>query len=166
VERRTDACIGLRADYDESPDSEAREHGFEGGVLEGVAVVLLDERLDVDPGEFGNDPPVVASFCELLVGVLDPDNRDPFPPRLRSKAADLRDDLVAFVGSADDAVLYVDDEERGLRPVLECGDGPPLQTPRSRVQALYKAQQRARHPCHWGASSRNFRPLSCDSSLT
>ena len=31
----------------ESPDSEARQHGLEGGVLEGVAVELLDERLGV-----------------------------------------------------------------------------------------------------------------------
>ena len=49
VERRADARIGLRARDDESPDSEARQHGLEGGVLEGVAVVLLDERLGVAP---------------------------------------------------------------------------------------------------------------------
>jgi hypothetical protein len=47
VERRADARIGLGADNDESPDSEARQHPLQGGVLEGVAVVLLDERLRV-----------------------------------------------------------------------------------------------------------------------
>jgi hypothetical protein len=45
VERTADARIGLCADDDEAPDSEARQHGLEGGVLEGVAVVLLDKRL-------------------------------------------------------------------------------------------------------------------------
>ena len=47
VERRADARIGLCADDDESSDSETRQHVLEGGVLEGVAVVLLDERLGV-----------------------------------------------------------------------------------------------------------------------
>jgi hypothetical protein len=46
VERRADARIGLRADDDESPDPEARQHGLEGRFLE-VAVGLLDERLGV-----------------------------------------------------------------------------------------------------------------------
>ncbi len=45
--RRANAPIGLCADDDESPDSKARQHGLESGVLEGVAVVLLDKRLGV-----------------------------------------------------------------------------------------------------------------------
>src|SRR2546430_9873201 len=57
------------------------------------------------------------------VGVLDPDNGDPFPPRLLDKAADVGDDRVALGSPLDDAVLHVDDEECGVRPVLECGHG-------------------------------------------
>jgi len=53
--------------------------------------------------------------------VLDPDDGDPFLPRLLDKAADIRDDRVALVRPADDAVLHVDDKECGVRPVLECG---------------------------------------------
>jgi hypothetical protein len=34
VERRSDARIGLRTDHDESPDTEARQHGLEGAVVE------------------------------------------------------------------------------------------------------------------------------------
>jgi hypothetical protein len=34
VERRADARIGLRTDDDESPDTEARQHGLEGAVVE------------------------------------------------------------------------------------------------------------------------------------
>jgi hypothetical protein len=128
VERRSDARVGLCADDDESPDAEARQHGLEGGVVEGVVVVLLDERLGVARGQLGDDLPVVAPARKLLVGVLDPDDGDPFPPRLLDKAADVCDHRVALVSPLDDAVLHVDDEERGVRPVLECGHGLPLLT--------------------------------------
>src|ERR1700730_3355900 len=60
MKRRADARIALCADDDKSPDSEARQHGLEGGVLEGVAVVLLDERLGVARSQLGDDPPPVA----------------------------------------------------------------------------------------------------------
>jgi hypothetical protein len=60
--------------------------------------------------------------------VLDPDNGDLFPPRLLDKAADVRDDRVALVRPLDDAILHVDDEECGVRPVLECRHGLPLVT--------------------------------------
>jgi hypothetical protein len=60
-------------------DSKVRQHGPEGGVLEGTGVALLDE------------------------------------------AADVGDDRIALVGPLDDAVLHVDDQECGVRPVLECG---------------------------------------------
>ena len=46
--------------------------------------------------------------------------RDPFPPRHLDKAADARHDRVALVCPRDDAVLNVDDEECGVRAVLEC----------------------------------------------
>ena len=128
VERRADARVGLRADDDEPPDSQARQHGLQGGVLEGVAVVLLDQRLGVVRSQFGDDPPVVAPSGQLVVGVLDPDDRDPFPPRLLDQAADASHDRVALVSLRDDAVLHVDDEECGVRPVLECGHGLPLLT--------------------------------------
>ena len=121
VERRADARIGLRADDDEPPDSEARQHGLERGVLEGVAVVLLDERLGVARRQLGDDPPLVAPSRELLAGVLDPDDGNLFLPRLLDEAADVRDDGVALVVSLDDTVLHVDDEQRGVRPVLERG---------------------------------------------
>ena len=49
VEGRTDTRIGLCAGDDKPPGSEARQHGLEGGALEGIAVVLLDERLGVVP---------------------------------------------------------------------------------------------------------------------
>jgi hypothetical protein len=45
-----------------------------------------------------------------------------------NQAADVRDNRVALVSPLDDAVLHVDDEERGVRPVLECGHGLPLLT--------------------------------------
>ncbi len=88
------------------PDSTA----LKGGVLEGVAVLLLDERLGVTGSQFGDDSPILAPRRELLVGVLDPDDGDPFAPRLVDEAADVCDDRVTLVSSLDDAVLHVDDE--------------------------------------------------------
>src|SRR6185312_5024827 len=129
VQRRADARIGLCAGHDEPPDPEARQHGLEGGVLKGVAVALLHQRLGIARSQFGDDPPVVASLRELLVGMLDPDNGDLFPPRLLDQAADVRDNRVALVSAPDDTVLHVDDEECGVRPVLQCGHSLPLLTP-------------------------------------
>jgi hypothetical protein len=59
----------------------------------------------------------------VVVGVLHPDHGDPFLPRLLDQAADIRDDGVACVRFGDDAVLHIDDQQCGVRPVLECGHG-------------------------------------------
>src|SRR5271166_3742935 len=45
VEGRADAGVGLRADDYQPPDAEPGQHVLQGGVFEGVAVVLLDQRL-------------------------------------------------------------------------------------------------------------------------
>ena len=47
----------------------------------------------------------------------------PVPARLVDEAADVGDDRVAFVRPRHDPVLHVDDEECGVRPVLQCGHG-------------------------------------------
>src|SRR5213595_453955 len=67
---RTHASVS--ADDDESPDSQARQHGLEGSVLEGVPVGLLDEWLGIARSQLGDDPPGIAAPRKLLVGVLDP----------------------------------------------------------------------------------------------
>ena len=78
------ARIGLSAD-DESTDTEVRQHSLEVGVLEGVAVALRYERLFVSRRELGDDPPFLAVPLELLVGVLNPDDRDLFLPRFSTR---------------------------------------------------------------------------------
>ena len=115
---RTHASVCAPGD-DEPPDLEVRQHGLQGGGLEGVVVALLDQRLGAARSQLGDDPPVVAAPREMLVGVLDPDDGDPFPPRLLDKAADVRDNRGALVRPRDDALLHVDDEERGGPAVLE-----------------------------------------------
>jgi len=125
MQRRADARVGLCTGDDEPPDSEARQHRLERGVLEGVAVVLLNKRLAVIRRQLSDDLPAVAPARELLVGVLHPDHRDPFPPRLLDKADDIRDDRVAPVRPVDDPVLHVNDEEGGVRSVAERGHGIP-----------------------------------------
>jgi hypothetical protein len=119
VQRRADAHIGLRADDDEPPDAQAGQHRLELRVLERVAVALLDERLGRVRVELGDDPPAVGAADDVLVGVLDPDDGDLLATRLLDEARDVREDRVALVGALDDARLYVDDEQRGVRPVRE-----------------------------------------------
>ena len=46
------------------------------GVLEGVAVVLVHERLGVESLELVDVLPAVAAVDEALVAVLHPDDRD------------------------------------------------------------------------------------------
>jgi hypothetical protein len=46
-------------------------------------------------------------------------------PRSLHQAADVRHDGVASMGAFDDAGLHVDDQECGVRSVLECGHFPP-----------------------------------------
>jgi len=53
--------------------------------------------------------------------VLDPDHRGALPARPVDQLGDVRDDRVALVGAGDDAVLCVDDEERGVGPLVEGG---------------------------------------------
>ena len=107
------------------PTAEAGQHGLERGVLEGVAVVLLDQRLCVARSQLGDDLPGVAPSCKLLVGVLHPDHGHPLPPRPLDKAADIRDDRVALVSPLEGGVLHVDDQECSVRPVLKRGHGLP-----------------------------------------
>ena len=57
--------------------------------------------------------------------MLDPDHGNLFPPGFLDEAADVRNDRVAVVISRDDALLDVDDEEGGVRAVLECAHGLP-----------------------------------------
>ena len=80
------------------------------------------------PKFYGTRDNLVALPGELLVGVLDPDDGDLFPPRLLDQAADVCDHRVALVSLPDDAVLHVNNEERSVRPVLQCGHGLPLLT--------------------------------------
>ncbi|BBC34087.1 hypothetical protein SGFS_053810 [Streptomyces graminofaciens] len=88
----------------------------------------MDERFGVARSQLGDDPPVVALLHQFLVGVLYPDDGDLFPPRLFDQGRHVRNDGVALMGLGDDALLYIDDEKRGVRPVFESGQDLPLRT--------------------------------------
>ena len=147
VERRAHARVGLGADDDEAPDAEARQHGLEGGVLEGVAVALGDQRLGVVGRQLGDDPPGVAPGRQVLIGVLDPDDGHLLAAGPLDEAADVGDDGVALVRALDDAVLHVDDEQRGVRAVLERGHTAWISSGRGGSGA------RRRGPCRGRAAS-------------
>jgi hypothetical protein len=97
VKRRADTRVGLGSDHHEPPDAQVRQHGFECGVFERVAIVLFDERFGLTGRQFLDDPPAVAAPKDLLVGVLDPDDRNIFPTCPIDKGADVRDDGVTLV---------------------------------------------------------------------
>jgi len=110
VKCRADAGIGLCTDDEESSDSEARQHGFEVGILERIAVLLIDVRLGVDRSQFGDDLPRVAPYGTRLAGVLDPDDRYLVLARLLDTALDIRHHCIALVVPADHSILHIDDE--------------------------------------------------------
>ena len=56
----------------------------------------------------------------------DPDNGNTFPARLLDKAADVRHNLIALIIPGHDAVLDIDDEQRGGWPVAESCHGSPF----------------------------------------
>jgi hypothetical protein len=57
--------------------------------------------------------------------VLNPDDGDSFAARLLDKAAHVGDNRVTLVVPGDYAFLHVNDEERGVWSVRECGHGFP-----------------------------------------
>lgn len=67
VERGSDALVALGACDDEPPDAEARQYRLERGLVEGVWVAPVDERLAVARSQVGDDLPVVAASNELFV---------------------------------------------------------------------------------------------------
>src|ERR1700722_20684958 len=80
----------------------------------------------VDRSEFGDDLPWIAAAGTRAARILDPDHGDLFPPGVLNDALDIRDHGVALVVPTDHAVLHIDNEERGIGPVLECGHRSPL----------------------------------------
>jgi hypothetical protein len=57
-----DAFIGLCPGDDQVPYRALGKHGLQLGVLEGIGVALVDDRLRFLLGEFGNVAPAVAAF--------------------------------------------------------------------------------------------------------
>ena len=128
VQGRADAGVGLRAGDDEPPDAALGEHRLELGVLEGVAVALVHERLvrrtAASSGTYCHASLPSASSsdacCTHTTGTL----RGPRPVDQR---ADVRHDGVAVVRAGHDAVLHVDDQQGGVRAVGKRGHGTPRQ---------------------------------------
>ena len=120
VQGGADAGVGLGAGDDEPADAEVGQHALEVGVLEGVAVALVDQRLGLVGRELGDDLP--ARRCRGTC------SRRSAAPRRRgrrsSRALSTRPAMLATTASrscaaGDDAVLDVDDEQGGVRAVLQ-----------------------------------------------
>jgi len=111
VQRRADAGVGLGTGDHEPSDVARGQLRLQVGVLERVAVALMDQRLRVAALQLVDVLPLVAALGELLVGrVLHPDHGHVLGARLVDQRGDVVDDLVAPKGAVDDAALHVDDQ--------------------------------------------------------
>jgi len=111
----------FRQMFGQAPDIQPGQHRLELGVLERVAVVLVDDGLALVRAELRDDAPLVAALGQPLVAVLHPDHRHLLASRALDQPVDVSHDAVALVRPFDDAVLHVDDKKCGLRTVLQRG---------------------------------------------
>jgi mannose-6-phosphate isomerase-like protein (cupin superfamily) len=86
---------------------------------------FFDQWLGVARSQLGDDLPAVAAPRKLVVRVLHPDHGHALSPRPLDEGADIRDDRVALVSSLEGGVLYVDDDECGVRTVRKRGHRLP-----------------------------------------
>lgn len=121
VHRAAHAGVGLSTREDETTHAEVGEHPLERGVLERVAVALLDDRLTGDGSELVDELPALAAEHQVVAGVLHLYHRHTLGPRTRDQRTDRGNDVVAMHRLADDVLLDIDDEQRAVGPVLESG---------------------------------------------
>ena len=162
MEGGADALVGLGAGHDQAPDAGLGEDLLEVGVLEGVAVALVHERLgvlacelrDVLPARRCPSPGRSSECCTHTTGTSS-------VAGLVDQRADVGDDRVAVVGVGHDAVLDVDDHQGGVGTVwqyghggLLCGSGGPSDAtadlrqtqPSTLVLRYQRRQELGRHP--------------------
>jgi hypothetical protein len=121
MQGRADALVGLRACHDQPARCQVGQHRFQRGLLERVGVALVHKRLIVAGRQLRHDQPLVAALGQVVAGMLHPDDRDIRLPGLLDEAGDVGHHRIPLVRSADDSVLHVDDQQSGIRPVLQRG---------------------------------------------
>jgi cell volume regulation protein A len=119
VDGRADAHVGLGACHDQPAHAARGEHRLQVGVLERVAVALVDDGLTVQADKLRHVLPALAVPRHVVVGVLHPDHGHVLRAGLADQGVDVRDHAVAVVGAGHHAVLDVDDKQRGVRPAGE-----------------------------------------------
>jgi hypothetical protein len=121
LEQQTNTRIGLRTDNNQLPNSQAREHALQIGVLEGIPIVLLDERLERRRAQLADNLPLFAFPHKLIVIVLDPDDGDVLAPGFLHECADIGYNSVTLTSLLNDPILYIHNKQGGLRTVLKFG---------------------------------------------
>ena len=120
--------VGLRPRDDEVSDAGGGQHVLEVGVLERVAVPLVHDGLRNALVQLGHALPRLAAQGQVVAAVLDPDaDRGAAITGLLDQRGHVADHGVAVVRLPHDAVLHVDDEERGVRPTREGAHAPTLE---------------------------------------
>ena len=90
VQGRANASVRLRADDDEATDAELLQESAQVGVLEGVAVTLVHNRLARGGRQFRDDQPAFASSRKTIIMVTNPDHWDLARSSAIYKVADVR----------------------------------------------------------------------------
>src|SRR6185437_14307851 len=116
-----------------------------------------DERVAGVRAQLRDDLPVVAVGREVVALVLHPDDRDVARAGFLDHGADVRHHAVPLVGAAHDSVLHVDNEERGVRAVLQRGHRLPLLVVDSETLTL--TVRRRRRPAEAVTQSRQVSAL-------
>src|SRR4051794_20707756 len=117
VQGREDAAVSLRARYHEPADLALGEHILQVGVLEGVAIALVHDRLGLILPQLGHVLPRLAALRQFVGVVLHPHDRHIRRPGAVNELGDVGHHGVTVMGAADDAVLDVDDEQGGVRAI-------------------------------------------------
>jgi hypothetical protein len=79
----------------------------------------VDERLRIAAGQLRHVLPALTAAREIVVGVLHPEHGHVLRAGLVDKGGDVRDDAIAVIGTGQHAVLDVDNEQRGVRPIRQ-----------------------------------------------
>jgi len=91
--------------------------GHVGGGLKGVAVGLVHQRFRLAACQLRDVLPGGTPLLQLLVGVLDPDDRDALFASPFHERADPANDRIALVSTGHDALLDVDHHQGGIRSI-------------------------------------------------
>lgn len=117
MKRGPDAHVRLRTGHNELANAERRQHLLQLGIFKRVPITLLDNRLTCLWRKLGNDLPSVAACLEVIVSMLDPDNRHLRTARTFNECLDGAEDFITTISRCDDVGLKIYNDQCGIRTI-------------------------------------------------